>query len=312
MMQTSIKNKLLRHKPGLKTSKYIQCYIMIALPLIGFLVFTVYPYGWTAVKSWYYYTGNPSATHFSGWENFKMVFSDKTYWNSWLTTFKLTIYKLPIELPLAMLLAVLLNKGLRGSGFYRSMFFMPSVISVAILGLIVTNMFDYFGFVNAWLMKLNIIKEEIDWTGSTFASLTALMIGSLWSSFGINVMYFIAALSNIDEELYESAYIDGAGRFTIFFKITLPLMAPVLQTIILLALNGTLHCNEYILVTTNGAPGGTTHTVMSYISSTFLPGFAAGDVNLGYGSAMSLVTSMFMCLFAVLYSKLSSKMSNIY
>ena len=89
-------------------------------------------------------------------------------------------------------------------------------------------------------------------------------------------------------------------------------MAPVMQTIILLAINGTLHCNEYILVTTNGAPGGMTHTVMSYISKTFLPGFAEGDVNLGYGSAMSLVTSIFMCLFAILYSKLSRRMSSIY
>lgn len=299
-------------KLGMRASKNLQCYLMIALPLIGFMVFTVYPYIWTAMKSWYYYTGNPNVTHFTGWENFKMVFTDKTYWNSWLTTFKLTLYKLPIELPMAMLLALILNKGLRASGFFRSVFFMPSVISVAILGLIVTNMFDYFGFINAWLVKLGIISEEIDWMGSTFSSLTALMIGSLWSSFGINVMYFTAALSNIDEELYESAYIDGAGRGTVFFRITLPLMAPVMQTIILLAVNGTLHCNEYILVTTNGAPGGTTHTVMSYISKTFLPGFAEGSVNLGYGSAMSLVTSVFMCTFAILYSKLSSRMSSIY
>lgn len=173
-------------------------------------------------------------------------------------------------------------------------------------------MFDYFGFVNAWLIKAGLITKEIDWFSSTFNAMTALTVGSIWNSFGTNVIYFMAALSNIPEELYEATYIDGAGKMRTFFKITLPLMSPVLQTIILLAVNGTLQCNDYILVTTVGAPGGTTNTVMAHITNSFLPGFAKGDVNIGYGCAMSLVTSALMCCFAGLYMKLSQKMSNIY
>ena len=90
------------------------------------------------------------------------------------------------------------------------------------------------------------------------------------------------------------------------------MMAPVMQTVILLALNGSLHTSDYILVTTNGAPGGTTFTVMSYIVNQFVPGFAQNSVNLGYGCAMSLITSVIMCLFAIAYMKLSKRMENVY
>lgn len=311
MNKTIVGVRTKRYGLSLKATKYMQCYVMIALPIIGFVVFIIYPYIWTAVKSWFYYTGNPAVTRFVGWNNFKDVAGDGVYWNSWLTSFKLTLYKLPIELPISLVLALILNN-LKGAGFFRTAFFLPSIISVAILGIIVTNMFDYFGFVNAWLIKAGLITKEIDWFSSTFNAMTALTVGSIWNSFGTNVIYFTAALSNIPEELYEAAYIDGAGKMRTFFKITLPLMSPVLQTIILLAVNGTRQCNDYILVTTAGAPGGTTNTVMAHITNSFLLGFAKGDVNIGYGCAMSLVTSALMCCFAGLYMKLSQKMSNIY
>lgn len=289
-----------------------QCYLLLSTEIIGLLLFTLYPMLWTAHKAWFYYTGVKSTQKFIGWENFVTVFKDKQYWSTWLTTIKFMLYKLPFELPIAMILALILNKKMKGSGFYRSMFYLPNVISVAIIGLIFTNMFDYFGFINAWLVRLNIIKTEVDWMSTTGGAMTVLVIGAIWNTFGVNVMYFLAALANIPEELYESASLDGAGKFTVFFKITLPLMAPVLQTIILLALNGSLHTSDYILVTTNGAPGGTTFTVMSYIVNQFVPGFASSDVNFGYGCAMSLVTSALMCAFAVAYMKLSKRMEETY
>ena len=90
--------------------------------------------------------------------------------------------------------------------------------------------------------------------------------------FGINVIYFIAALNNVPEECYEAAKIDGATKWQTFKSIQLPLMAPVMQTILLLSINGTLHVGEYVYVMTGGAPGGTTHTVMSYLLSKYTPG----------------------------------------
>lgn len=293
--------------------KTVSCYGILSTQLIGFIVFSLYPMLWAAQKAFYYYTGAPSQTRFVGLQNFLTIFTtDTAYWRSWLNALLFTFGKLPIELPLAMLIALCLRNKLKGAGFFRAMFYMPCIISVAIVGLIFSNMFDYFGFVNAWLIKLGIVKEGIEWFSNTGTAMFALIIGSVWNSFGINVLYFLAAMSNVPKEVYESAELDGASKWITFWKVTLPMMSPVLQTILLLAINGTIQTSDYILVTTNGAPHGSTYTVMAYQVGKFVPGFADLNVNIGYGCAVAIVTAVGMMLIALMYTKLSQKMQNIY
>ena len=289
-----------------------QNYLLLALPLIGFFVFTLYPLLWAAGLSFFDYDGIAEHTRFVGLNNIISLFKDKVYWSTWLTTFEFAIYKVPIEMCLSMLVALLLNGKLRGKGFFRSVFFLPNVISISLMAVVLFNMFDINGFINSVLTSLHIIKSPVSWFESKFASLTVLVVGSIWHTFGINVLYFIAALNNVPEDCYEAAKIDGATRWQTFLKIQLPLMAPVLQVILLLSINGTLHTGEYIYVMTGGAPGGTTHTVMSYLLSKYTPGIAGAATNLGYGCASSFVTSIIMCLIAIGYNKLSAKMNNLY
>lgn len=289
------------------------CYLILLPGIIGFFTFTLYPLLWAVQKAFYYYNAVPSETRFTGIENFIRIFTtDTTYWNAWKNTFIFAIGKLPIELPLAMLIAVCLKRKIKGTGFFRTMYYLPCVIGAAIVGVMFTNLFDYFGFINAWLVKLNIVSEPISWFSTGRTAMMALIIGAVWNTFGTNVLYFMAAMSNIDESLYESATLDGAGEWTKFRKITLPMMAPVLQTILLLSLNGTLQTCDYILTTTNGGPGGSTYTVMAYQVGKFVPGFAESGVNIGYGCAMALVTSIFLIIVAMIYLKLSKKMQSVY
>ena len=288
------------------------CYTVLSLQIIGVLLFTLYPTLWAAQKAWYYYTGAPSQTRYVGWENFVRIFkSDTVYWKVWINTFRFALMKIPFELTLALLLATLLQRKIHFKGLYRVVYFMPSVVSVAIIGIIFSNLFDYFGFINAWFIKLGFIKEEVDWFNNGSTAMIALVAGSIWNGFGINTLYFISAYSNVPKELYEAASLDGANRFQQFIHVTLPQIAPVFQTILLLTLNANLHVNDYILVTTNGAPGGKTYTVMSYLASKYLPGFAEQSVNIGYGCALSIITSIIMCLIAVGYNKLSAKMQDL-
>lgn len=114
------------------------------------------------------------------------------------------------------------------------------------------------------------------------------------------------------EDLYEAAEIDGAGKVRKFFKITIPMIAPIFQTILLLAINGTLQTGEIIILMTNGAPAGLTHTAASYIISKFVPGFAESGVNIGYGCALSIINSCIFGTVAIVYSKLTSKLQNLY
>lgn len=294
----------------LKKKKAIQCYIILAVPIIGYLIFSIYPMIWAAVKSLYYYTGIKSETRYIGLSNFLTAFSDKAYWNSWYVTFKFGIYKLPFEIPLAICLALLLNKKIRFTNFYRTVYYLPSVISVAIVGVVFTGMFDYFGVINKALLELQIIKEPIAWFSDSRSAFFALIVGNTWTSFGINVMYFLAAFQNVPKDVYEAAYLDGAGRFTTFFKITLPLIGNVAQVIILLAINGSLQVCDYILATTNGAPGGTTFTVQAYMAKIYLPGFASQSVNIGYGCALAIITAVVSGIVAIIYMKLSNRLSD--
>lgn len=294
-------------------SEVLQCYLMISLQIIGLLIVTIYPICWAVRLAWYYYDGVISTTRFVGFDNFVKIFTrDSVYWNSWITTFKFTLFKIPIELPLAMIVALLLNTKIKAKGFFRSVFFLPTLIGSAIIGVIYFSMFDYFGIINAFLEKLGVLSDGVDWFSKNSTAMAVLVLASVWSTFGTNVLYFLAALKNIPAELYESAYLDGASKPTIFFKITLPMMAPVLQIILLLSINGTLHTGDFVLVMTGGAPAGSTHTVMSYIINSFVPGFAAANVNIGYGCALSLITSIIMTIIALIYMRLSKRLANMY
>ena len=304
------RNKI-KYKEKYNRNQVLQCYLLIGLQIIGFFLITLYPTLWAIRLSCYYYNGVISNTRFVGLNNFITLFTkDTTYWQAWLTTLRYALLKLPIELPLAMFVAVLLKRKLRCKGLFRAVFYMPSIVGVAIIGVIFFNMFDVFGLVNAWIAKINHGAEPIDWFSHTGTALFVLVIGDVWKTFGVNALYFTAAFANVPEELYEAAKIDGASAWTIFSKVTLPSIAPVVQIVLLLSINGTLHTNEYILTMTGGAPYGTTHTVMSYVVNMYVPGFAGNSVNIGYGCAVSVVTSIIMAVIAVIYMKSTNKISN--
>ncbi len=312
-MSEKVKRKGLKLKSTVGRQESISCYLMLLLPILGFLVLNVYPILWTFKWSFFNYTGIPSETRFVGAENFATLFSeDMSYWKSWINTLQFTCLKVPIEMLFALVMATFIcNKSVKMKGFFRSAYYLPNVISVAIVGLIFSNLFSTNGFVNEMLQRFGM--EKVEWLGSKTAAMGMLVYGSVWNTFGINVLYFIAALSNVPEELYEAASIDGAGALRKFFCITVPMIAPVFQTIILLSLLGTLGVNEYIIVLTGGAPANSTRTVMSYLTTKFVPGFMEETTpNLGYGCAISLMTTIIFGIVSVIYQKASKKMNSVY
>ncbi len=283
------------------------CYVMLAPQIIGFLVFSIVPMLWAISLSCYNY--DMIRMHFTGLENFKILLTDKAYWTALGNTFLYAIMKIPVELPLALVLAVVLSKIKRGAGIYRAVYYLPHVISIALVALVFSNLFGVFGVINSALVKAGFNMLGHNWFETKLSSMSVVVIADIWMSFGVNVLYFIAALANIPEEVYESAELDGATAFQTFFRITIPMIAPTLQIILMLSIIGTLGINEIIIVMTNGAPGGSTYSVQSYIFQNYAPGIANGDINVGYGCAMSLVTGLILASVTGVYMKLSSKIS---
>ena len=298
----------------LHSANKIQEILMITPMTIGFLLFSVYPIIWVLRWSFFKYNGY-SEPVFVGLGNFIRVFSrDPAYWNSLKNTFLIAGMKMIFEIPLALVLAVLLNNKIKGSSFFRVVFFLPSVFSIAVVGLIFSILFGaYNGIVNAILKNIGLITQNISWFSDKGHAMFVIILVSLWTTFGLNMIYFLMGLQNISKSLYECASIDGANEVQQFFYITMPLVAPILQLVLMLSVLGTMKMTDLILVLTNGAPGGSTEVVMTYIFKYFFSygESAAMEVQFGYASSMAVVTAVILGIVTLMYLKVSKKMQEV-
>lgn len=313
-MKAEKSGRVKNRKSRLHMGNKIQEVLMITPMTIGFLLFSVYPIFWVLRWSFFNYNGY-SVPEFVGLENFiRAITRDQAYWNSLKNTFVIAGLKMIIEIPLSLVLAVILNNKLKGSAVFRVIYFLPSVFSIAVVGLIFSILFSaYNGIVNAVLLQGGIISRNIAWFSDKKHAMFVIILVSLWTTFGLNMIYFLMGLQNISRSLYECASIDGAGKLQQFFYITVPLVAPILQLVLMLSVLGTMKMTDLILVLTNGAPGGSTEVVMTYIFKYFFSygDNAARDVQFGYASAMAVITALILGVVTVIYLRISRKMQEI-
>ena len=291
-------------------SDSFQAIAMLAPTMIGFIIFTYIPIFY--ILRYAFYESNGITATFIGMQNFTRLFSrDPAFWEALVNTVILSAGKLLIEIPLALLLAVLLNKGLKATGFFRVTLFLPAIISTAITGLIFSLMFAaHNGVINYILMSTHLVSKPVNWLGSKWSALSMLGTASIWNYFGTNMVFFLMALQSIPKELYECAEIDGIGPFQKFIYITIPMIAPIFQVVLLMAIVGSLKVSDLVLSSTNGAPGGKTEVVMTYVFKYFF-GYSGRKVQVGYASAMALVTGIFLALVSLIYMRASRKMNEI-
>lgn len=285
----------------------MQAVIMIAPMMLGFILFTYVPIVYILRYAFYNYNGFRS--RFTGWYNFIRLFTrDIDFWKSIGNTFILGFGKLTLEIPLALLMAILLNLKLKGTGFFRVTLFLPAIISTAIVGLVFSLMFGTFdGVINGMLTDIGLIKQNINWFGNKWSALFVLGLASVWQNVGVNMIFFLVALQRIPKELYECASIDGASPWRQFWGITLPMIGPMFQIILLMAIVGSLKMADLILASTNGQPAGTTEVVMTYVFRYFF-GYSGRPAEIGYASALSVITGIILALVSVIYLKSTSRM----
>ncbi|MDR2747938.1 MAG: sugar ABC transporter permease [Treponema sp.] len=285
-----------------------QAVLMIAPMAAGFIIFTYIPIFYILRFALFNYNGFRQP-RFIGFSNFVRLFArDREFWMSLANTFILSFGKLAVEIPAALFLAILLNKKLKGTGFFRVTLFLPAIISTAIIGLVFSLMFAaYDGVINGILRDLHIIKNNINWFGNKWTALTVLGIASVWQNVGINMIFFLVALQRIPAELYECASLDGASPWKKFLNVTLPMIGPMFQIILLNAIVGSLKVADLILASTNGQPGGTTEVVMTYVFKYFF-GYSGRTIEVGYASAMSVVTGVILAGVSVIYLKSTNRM----
>jgi raffinose/stachyose/melibiose transport system permease protein len=277
------------------------------------VVLGIYPILWAIHFMFYDYKGY-GEKKFIGFGNFVRLWHDDLFWNAVVNTFVYAGGKIIVTLPISLALAVILNRKIRGGGLLRAIYFMPTIISTAVISVVFFIIFNsYNGLLNQFLLRFGITDRAIDWLGPKYAMLTAIIV-AIWGAIGNYMLLFLAGLQNIPQDLYESAAIDGANRLQQFRYVTLPLLGPVMQMIILLAITISLKGYESIMVLTEGGPVGRTEVMFLYVYRLLFP-VSTGSVflqEIGYGSAVGFATALIVGAVTVIYFYVSRRMSNLY
>ena len=273
-------------------------YLFILPWIIGFLIFQLYPFVASFVYSFTDFSLLKSMK-FVGFKNYVQMFTrDRVFYKSLWATVKYVLIAVPGKLVFALIIAMILNMKLKCINFYRTVYYLPSILggSVAI-SILWKFLFSKNGTVNTFLAHLHI--PALDWLGSPNLALVTMGLLVVWQ-FGSSMVLFLAALKNVPAELCEAARVDGAGRIRTFFTITLPLLTPtIFFNLIMQMINAFKEFNAPFLITKGGP-----------LNSTYLYGMmvyenAFQHSKMGYASAQSWVLFMIILVFTALTFKSS-------
>ena len=234
-----------------------------------------------------------------GLANFKELFADEQFWSGLRNSLKY-ILVVPVIQVVSILVALLVNRPLRGIGFFRTAYYVPVVTSFAVVGLIWTWMYQQSGPVNAVLMALGLMKEDHSLLNNPATALLAVMFVTLWKGIGYYMVLYLAGLQSISPELEEAAVIDGATRPQVFWNITLPSLRPTILVCSLLSTISAIKVFEEIVVMTQGGPAGSTYSVLFYSYSR-----AFQDFKYGLAAASSIIVAIISILFGIINFRLT-------
>ena len=207
----------MRKRSEMKRKEILTGYLMVSPLLIGLGVFFVYSF---FVNIYYSMTNKKTfgAIRFTGFRNFEKLFGSEKFWSALSNTFKYVLICVPLVIIISLILAVLLNRNVRGTGVYRTLIFLPAVTMPAAIGLIWKWIFNYeFGILNAGIGAFG--GERIAWLSDKNFVLCAISAVLIWADVSLRMIVFLAGLQAIPKSLYEAAKIDGADETTRFFRI---------------------------------------------------------------------------------------------
>ncbi|MEO6300309.1 MAG: sugar ABC transporter permease [Paracoccaceae bacterium] len=271
-------------------------FVMPALTLLG--IFMVYPILWSLYMS--FQTGKGMNFKFGGFANVIRLTKDPVFLHALSNTLTFLVIQVPIMILLALILAQALNNPfLKGRAFFRTAIFLPCVTSLVAYSILFKSMFAGDGVINDFLIDLHIIAEPIRWLSQPFWAKTVIIMAITWRWTGYNMIFYLAAMQNIDRSMYEAARIDGVPAWARFVHITIPMLKPVILFTTVISTIGTLQLfDEVNNITASGGAGGapadSTLTLSLYIYNLtfkFMP-------NLGYAATISYVIVLLVAVLS--------------
>lgn len=290
-------------KPTVKElKKWFWGYAMAAPLMIGLFVFYFYPF-FQSIYTSFTKTGAFNQSTWNGLDNYKELLTDDVFWQSMKNTLVYVILTVPVGIMLSTVLAVLLNSKIKGTSFYRTVYYLPSVTMAAAIALVWKWIFNGdYGLLNVILNFFGI--DGISWLTNPNTVMPAIGIVGIWCSFGYNTIILLSGLQGISRSYYEAAAIDGANTWNQFWKITFPLLSPTLFFVMVTSLiNGFKTFDLVYMMIPNTSPVyNNAQTVVMYF---YRNAFEYGKK--GYASAIAVVIFAIIMLITALQVKLQNK-----
>lgn len=247
-------------------------------------------------------TGTGINLEFGGLANYARILKDATFRQTLFNTFFYLIIQVPIMLILALALAAMLNnKHLRFKGLFRTAIFLPCATSLVSYSMIFRSIFANDGLINSILRNFGM--DPVMWFSNAWTARIVIIVALVWRWTGYNMVFYLAGLQNIEYSVYEAARIDGATPIQSFFKITVPLLKPMILLTAIMSTNGTLQLFDESVNLTNGGPGKATMTMSHYIYNTSF----VNSPNFGYAAAMSIVILVMVAILAFIQMKVGDE-----
>lgn len=282
-----------KHKRKNKYKKHlVHLFLLPAALLYG--IFQLYPLIAAAFNSLYSFNGFDRSA-FVGIENFITLFTEKPYnefffnaiGHNWIYFFVTVLTQLVVSL----MLALIIHSKIKGKEFFKSIFFLPKLLSVIVIGFLFSLILNPTrGALNSLLDGIGLEALTRPWLGDMSTALLSIIFVDSWASIGFSMLIFLAGLQAIDKEIFEAAKIDGANSLTVLWKITLPMLAPALMIMSVLVFIGSFETFEYVFAM-QGSSGGPYYS--TDVLTTFFYRLAFGTVDggaaIGLGSAVAVV-----------------------
>jgi multiple sugar transport system permease protein len=278
----------------LKTRESIAAYLFLTPFLLFFAIFVVRGVAYAVQMSFYDYAVLGANRPYIGLANYQELFNDKVWWESLGRTLLFAVMTVTGTTIVALFAAVSVNAPIRGRNIFRIVLYMPSLLSVGVVGLTwVWLLNTQFGIINYALSFVGI--TPINWLGDENLVIPALSLATIWWGFGFPMLIFIAGLQGIPEQLYEAARIDGANGRQLFRFITVPLLRPTILFVTVTGFIAHLQVFGQPFIITRGGPGRGSYTAIYYLYEAAWRAF-----RMGYGSAIAITLAAIIIIFTII------------
>jgi multiple sugar transport system permease protein len=304
MAANTVKSPSLRSRLRLGNRGGLAGYFFVAPSLIFLLAFVIVP-----IFGALYYSLTDydlmSAPKFAGLKNYRNLLSDTRYPRSVTNTLYFAFGTVPTGVVTSLLLAALINRHIRGIYTFRALFYMPVVSSFVSVALIWLWLYEpQFGLLNEVFESVGL--PRLKWLRSAPTAMLAIILMSVWKNMGLNMVIYLAGLQGIPPHLYEAAEIDGAGRLSTFWRITLPMLAPTTFFVVIVYFIGALQLFVQVFIMTTGANnetfGGPLDSTISVVILVYVNAFAY--LKMGFAAAMSFVLFIVIAAITVINARL--------